>query len=172
MQLSPTVLAMTTCAAVAALAFGVAGCASPAAPGGELPAGLYRQAATRCTPQVNTTARACAPAVQDCVLLGPVQADGQRRVEVFSTQANQHVCMAQGQARPGPQGLALADPQAGPGQGVALRREGPALVLRHLAPARAGLAPFCGARAALDGLSFPLASRVADSGTCVPSDMK
>ena len=133
--------------------------------------GLYRQPAERCTVYLNGEIRPCAAQFQDCLLLTK-DGQGQVRLEVFSTQANQHVCMVSQALPPSarlPLTLVDAD-QAGPG--VRLQASGDALVFAPVGASAPHPDAFCAAHASLNELRFARSSRMADRGECIPDGLK
>ncbi|GAA5079326.1 hypothetical protein GCM10025759_27350 [Lysobacter panacisoli] len=121
--------------------------------------GYYRMNAIRCTPAGEHAP--CRGELKDCLRIETYR--GSHRVEVYSTQAYQHVCAFSIEMR-GVNGELVYDSPLGQ---VILRRVGNQLVIASdgIDPTAGGLG-FCGAHADIDMLAFPLSGKVETDAQC------
>ena len=136
---------------------------------GEL-AGFYSSASRRCTryDKVKDDFVSCAKQFKDCLLIrngGP----GKMAVEIYSTQANQHVCAVAGTARAENGVLTYRFGPGADSQRIALIASANKIVLKHAVSP--GEAPEnCGAHASFDGLEFQRIDRDVSKHRCFKDD--
>ncbi len=113
----------------------------------------------QCTPPSDEAP--CSKELKDCLRIEPIR--GAYHVEVYSTQAYQHICAFSIDMREEGGRLVFDSPL---GQ-VSLRKAGNQLVIASdgIDPTAGGLG-FCGVHADINGLEFPLSEKIETSARC------
>ena len=122
-------------------------------------AGYYTAPATYCSELEGTALKPCDPPVDDWMQIKPID-DTHAQIDIYSLQTNGHECGVSGIAELKGDKLVYVEkdttlPQY-LGQGFTVALSGQILKIQYLADPGLGIPPFCGARARLDRLVFPI----------------
>lgn len=119
--------------------------------------GNYEEVSPRCIEKSGTVLDKCSTAFRDRMVIEQLSVDN-ARVIVHSYQENQHQCHADGVAKIIENKLRYCLDYE-PGTCLVVAQEANKLTLSVILEGTAYV-PFCGSRANLDGLEFPLASKI------------
>src|SRR5262245_48326910 len=115
---------------------------------------------SQCTTVSSKGDESCGPNIRDRLRITRVS-DRAASFDLYSVQINGHQCEVSGVAELQGDSLVYLDPEARePGQGLRIKLTSSALVLSYLKPLTGpGAPPFCGTRASVNRLSFPLRAK-------------
>lgn len=128
--------------------------------------GYYSSPSHLCTERKGGDLAACKKKLVDCLVIRK-KSQTSAEFELFTTQANQHVCAARGKLIQN--GNILEAPRgtkdAAPNEGLSIRVERDSLIVDYK-KSEASLVGICGSHAALNGLTFKRQKRRTSGPTC------